>query len=199
MRAHIAKYEKPKPSKSDGLLYLFCEGQNTEPSYFNYFKRKYSKLNIYIVPFPPNGNNTPSGILENCLQTIQNPQNDYAPESDSIWLCMDIDDRAQEVLALKTAISATKYKISLALSNRSFEVWLYFHFFTEIGQDSIINWKSFLNSKIPGGFDVRKHPSLALHAIANAASSYQEDANGLPAMHATNVFELVKTILALST
>jgi hypothetical protein len=198
MRVHIARYEKPTPTKSDRLVYLFCEGDQREPNYFNYFKRKYSKLNLYIVPFPKNGNNSPKGLLQHCLSVINNPSSDYSSNTDSIWLCLDLDDRNDEIGAVKKEIATLSTDINIAASNRSFEVWLYYHFFDASPLDKIENWKSYLDEVIPGGFDVRKHPEFAEIAVLNAEKNYSENEEMLPNENCTSVFRLVKLILSLS-
>ncbi len=196
MRLFKSIYEKPQPSKDGGLIYLFCEGQNTEPSYFNYFKRKSTNLNLYIVPFPSDGNNSHLGLFKYCVEIIDKDESDYDPKTDLIWLCIDTDDKMDDVEKLKETIQKSGHQINLAQSNRSFEVWLYYHFFEETPEDNVDNWKKHLNDCIPGGFDFRNHPKNAEQAIQNAKKNYSTNERNQPETHCTNIFELVELILS---
>ena len=53
----------------------------------------------------------------------------------------------------------------MGISNPCFEVWLFFHHFSDLPEGlerfSANDWKSHLNSAIPGGFDSCKSKSRA--------------------------------------
>ncbi|MBK7589289.1 MAG: RloB domain-containing protein [Bacteroidetes bacterium] len=85
--------------------------------------------------------------------------------------------------------------MNIAQSNRSFEVWLYYHFFETAPIENIENWKQHLNQCIPGGFNFRNHPEKVEKAIEHAKKNYVEDDYQQPSMNNTNVFNLVHLIL----
>jgi RloB-like protein len=195
MRQRNGIYTKPSLNLDSSIIFLFCEGKNTEPNYFNYFKRQISQLNLYILPFPNTENNSPLGMYNYCKAELNKEMSDYDEQKDSIWFCIDIDGRMKEIRELFLKIeSENEHKINFAISNRSFEVWLYFHYFKHAPNNNVENWKTYINEIIPGGVHPFKTATLAKVAITNAKEAYQEN-NALPAIHSTNVYQLVEKIL----
>jgi len=58
------------------------------------------------------------------------------------------------------------------------------------------NWKSYVNTKINGGFDARKHPIYIGQAISNAKENYSEN-EGIPNLCCTEMHKLGESIYPL--
>ncbi len=107
-RAEATLEEKPK-------ILIVCEGENTEPSYFNQFR-----LSSATVKSVGEGYNTKS-LVQRAIQLAE--RSNY----DQVWCVFDKDDFPDKDFndAIKLA---TKNKFSIAYSNQSFEYWLLLHF-----------------------------------------------------------------------
>ena len=102
--------------KRNPVVYLICEGSETEIRYFKRFRSR--GCNIDIIPI--------SSQYKSAEATMGN--NPYYPdEGDSIWCVFDRDDNSNEVL-LRAKQSAQKEGYHLAYSNPSFELWFLLHF-----------------------------------------------------------------------
>lgn len=99
---------------------IYCEGQNTEPSYFNQFKI----LTASIKSFGE-GRNTVS-LVERAKQLADEK------EYDQVWCVFDADpkpDNPQQLSNFNEAVRlADSYNFGVAYSNQAFEYWLILHF-----------------------------------------------------------------------
>ncbi len=138
------------------------------------------------------------GLYQNaCEKLVKNPENQTPKykfdDIDEVWFIIDTDTWGAQIQQLRQA--ATNHNNwFVAQSNRSFEVWLYYHFEQEKPTGEIQNWKNYLNEIIKGGFDARKHTKLIETAIKNAKANFS-DASPLPDVHETQVYELAEKIL----
>ena len=86
----------------------------------------------------------------------------------------------------------------MSQSNPSFEIWLYYHKFSEKpvknDVDKYSSIKEFVDAQIPGGFDSIKHPAMIEAAIQNAKATYEEE-NQVLKLYSTEVFKLGQVIL----
>ena len=92
-----------------------------------------------------------------------------------------------------------KHNWFVAQSNPCFEVWLFYHFykFHEFeGMEISVNWKSFLNRKINGGFNSRKHSIYIQTAIKNSKEKYEKENNEIN-IGSTEVFKLAENFYPL--
>lgn len=189
-------FERREPSRNAKSFYFFCEGVRREYKYFMYFKEIDSRINVEIYPLNPNENNSPTGLFEiakNCLLTTNEnakPKYDFINKLDEVWFVIDTDEWGEKVDELrKLCKEHENWKV--AQSNPSFEVWLYYHFFDNKPEFDEIHsaqgWKNFVNEKINGGFDSRRHPILLEEAINNSKKNYLEE-NGNPNLASTQVY-----------
>ena len=186
------KYEKKEPIKDAKLLYLFCEGEKTEIKYFYFFAKLASQISIQIVKI--DAKNHPLGLYNNaCEKLIKNEQDIFNENIDEVWFVLDTDERDDEINLLRQSITNHKNWF-VVQSNRSFEVWLYYHFKEQKPSEKVENWKDYLDKVIKGGFDARKHPIHIETAIKNAKTNFS-DASPLPDTHETQVYELAEKIL----
>lgn len=107
------KRKKPnlKPKES---IAIFCNAQNTEPSYFEHFQKKLRISNMRIFK----GSCDPLQLVEKAEEKRK--------EFDQIWCVFDCDDFGPN---FDNAIQKAKAKkIKIAYSNQAFEYWLLLHF-----------------------------------------------------------------------
>ena len=109
--------------KRNPVVYLICEGSETEIRYFKHFRSR--GCNIDIIPISSQYKSA-DRLVQKAKATMGN--NPYYPdEGDSIWCVFDRDDNSNEVL-LRAKQSAQKEGYHLAYSNPSFELWFLLHF-----------------------------------------------------------------------
>jgi hypothetical protein len=105
------------------VVYIICEGTDTEILYFKRFRTRYS--NIDIRPFPSQHKSALT-LVQHARDVIK--QEPYYPEDgDVIWCVFDRDSNTDADIA-KAAKRATDYSYNLAFSNPSFELWFLLHF-----------------------------------------------------------------------
>ena len=202
-------FERVPPSREAKSIYIFCEGAKRELYYFEYFKELDSRINIEVHKLHPQEDNSPHGLLriaEKCiLKSVdnQNPKYNFI-EGDEVWIVLDIDkdkdeSREPQIEIIKTDCNERKDWF-LTLSNPCFEVWLYYHSFSEKPQlknpEKCASWKQFVNQAIKGGFDSRKHPIYIQVASINAKENFEliEDR---PSLGSTEVYNLADSIIPL--
>lgn len=200
-------YEKLEPFKNAKKLYIFCEGERKEIDYFKFFQGFAS--NIDIIPIPnENGKSDPIKLKQNAERLFFN--NEYLSPKyklskdylDEVWFVIDTDrwNEGNKINILKSFVTERNASYEgwyVAQSNPSFEIWLYYHFYTEkplnTEVQSFTSFKEFVASKISGGFDNRSMPLEIQQAIDNAESNYESEA-GQPNLYSTEVFRLGQQI-----
>ncbi|WP_019176248.1 RloB family protein [Methanomassiliicoccus luminyensis] len=105
------------------LLYLVCEGERTEPIYFNNFRTPECDFRIIILS---DHNNDPIGLVSRAIKVIDDEVFD-SEYGDQVWCVFDVDQNSDEKLQAALGM-ATDRGISIALSNPCFEIWYYIHF-----------------------------------------------------------------------
>ena len=109
--------------KRKPVVYLICEGSETEIRYFKKFRSR--ECNIDIVPIPSQYKSADK-LVQKARATIgYSPY--YPDEGDIIWCVFDRDDNTNAMLS-KAKQMAIKEGYQIAFSNPSFEVWFLLHF-----------------------------------------------------------------------
>ena len=109
--------------KRNPVVYLICEGSETEIRYFKKFRSR--ECNIDIVPIPSQYKSADK-LVQKARATIgYSPY--YPDEGDIIWCVFDRDDNTNVMLSNAKQV-AVKEGYQIAFSNPSFEVWLLLHF-----------------------------------------------------------------------
>ena len=109
--------------KRNPVVYLICEGSETEIRYFKKFRSR--ECNIDIVPIPSQYKSADK-LVQKARATIgYSPY--YPDEGDIIWCVFDRDDNTNTMLA-KAKQVAIREGYQIAFSNPSFEVWFLLHF-----------------------------------------------------------------------
>lgn len=105
------------------VVYLICEGSETEIRYFKKFRSR--ECNIDIIPIPSQYKSADK-LVQKAKATIGfSPY--YPDEGDMIWCVFDRDDNTNAMLA-KAKQEALKEGYQIAFSNPSFEIWFLLHF-----------------------------------------------------------------------
>ncbi|MBA4257838.1 MAG: abortive phage infection protein [Chitinophaga sp.] len=120
----------PKPvAKIEERRYflIVCEGERTEPNYFNYFKNFLPKHLVETINVKGEGDNT-INIVNKAISLRNIRKNDVLlPDYDEVWAIYDKDDfpatRYNSAIRL-----ARRENIESGHSNQSFELWYILHF-----------------------------------------------------------------------
>lgn len=197
-------FERVQPSLDAKSFYIFCEGKDREPQYFRYFKEIDSKVNVEVIASEHNGDTSPTGLFARACEFIVSSESNPNPkfellDIDEVWFVIDTDTWGPKIAELRS-LCAQMGDWRIAQSNPCFELWLYYHFFDSLpnfeGMESSNIWKSFVDNKIPGGFDSRKHPILLQTAINNSLKHYNEK-EGIPTLCSTQVHKLGENLFKL--
>jgi len=200
-------YKKVESFKNAKKVYLFCEGDK-EVNYFKFFQGFAS--NIDIIPIPnDNGKSDPVKLKENSEmlfhgnETVSPKFNLSTELEDEIWFVIDTDrwNEGGKINTLKTYINERNKDYQgwfVVQSNPSFELWLYYHFYSKKPQfaevEQFASFKEYVNTKIKGGFDSRSMPLEIQNTILIAERNF-EGLNGQPTSYSTEVFNLAKLIV----
>ncbi len=109
------------------VVYLICEGSETEIRYFRKFRSR--ECHIDIVPISSQYKSA-DRLVQKARSTMGTSPY-YPDEGDMIWCVFDCDDNTNPTLA-KAKRTALKEGYKLAFSNPSFEVWFLLHFNNQI-------------------------------------------------------------------
>lgn len=214
MIQRVRNYEKQAPSRSAQKIFIVCEGDATEPNYFNFFAGLSS--NLAVIPIPPeDGKSDPIKLMEWAQSHMLSGQT--APEyteHDLVWFVVDTDEWQEQgkIAALRSFCSSINQRLAeanpdqrpydmfhVAQSNPQFEIWHYYHIYDTLPEpeevDRHATFKEFVNNQIRGGFDFKVHPVYVEDAILHAAELFARDAEGNPSLYSTEVYLLCQTIL----
>ena len=216
MIRRIRDYDKKPPSRDAHKIYVICEGSETEPAYFNFFKGLSSNLEIIDVP-STDGHTDPLKLKAWAEEHLLSESPKYHINylyGDRIWFVIDTDNWEinDKITTLRTFCSkANREELGrldevkpydawqVAQSNPCFEIWLYYHFFQEppVEEDlkKYASFKDFLANVLSGGFDKDKDPARLETAIANAQANFRKDADGKLMLYATEMHLLGNEIL----
>lgn len=110
-------------------ILVFCEGEITEPSFFNDFRRQEQNRLVDVIVDDQGG--APKTLVERAA-TVKKAaerearrQKDDFLKYDEVWCVYDVDAHPNLPAALQ---QARANNISLAISNPCFELWLLLHF-----------------------------------------------------------------------
>ena len=186
-------YTREEPSRDAKLIIIYCEGKKREKQYFNYFSEISSKIRLEVEAPSHHDNTSPLGLYAKAISQIiksgENPNPKYEMD-DEVWFVIDTDDWGNQIQELRdNCLKQTNWNV--AQSNPCFEVWLSYHiseFEAFDNMESSKAWKQYLNSKIIGGFDSKKHSILIEIAIKNAKNKFDKKID----IGSTEVFKLAE-------
>ena len=202
------RYERQKPLRDSRKIYIYCEGNKREFDYFRFFCGLSSNVNIIPIP-SKDGKTDPEKLME-AAQEEFGINSDVSPkftldvsQQDNVWFVIDTDLWGSKITDLRNFCKSQNAELDnetwyVSQSNPSFEIWLYYHKFSEKpvknDVDKYSSIKEFVDAQIPGGFDSRKHPAMIEAAIKNAKATYEEE-NQVLKLYSTEVFKLGQVIL----
>lgn len=106
---------------------IVCEGERTEPQYFNYFKTILPKQLLKTIEITGEGDNTINIVKKAITLRKERLENISLPNFDEVWAVYDRDDFPIE--RYNAAIQlAEDSGINSGHSNQSFELWYVLHF-----------------------------------------------------------------------
>ncbi len=194
-------FQKVAPTKEAKVYYIFCEGRCREVEYFNFFVALDSRIRIEIIPPDEDGNNSPAGLYEKACELLCKtednpyPKYDFA-EVDELWFVIDTDAWAGKIDSLRTSAQQHQ-RWFVVQSNPCFEVWLYYHVYNKKpdfeGMEKSVNWKTYVDRAISGGFNPKEHPVYIEEAINNAKKNHCET-DGKINLASTEVYKLAENI-----
>jgi hypothetical protein len=123
----VKRPHRPKERKRRFLLY--CEGEKTEPSYFDGLVRFIRSSLIQVVIGDRQAD--PKGLVELAMahreraRRAASRQRDDSLIFDEVWCVFDVDQHTRLQDAIQKAAAAS---IDLAISNPCFELWILIHF-----------------------------------------------------------------------
>lgn len=202
------RYERQEPLRDSRKIYIYCEGNKREFDYFRFFCGLSSNVNIIPIP-SKDGKTDPEKLME-AAQEEFGINSDVSPkytldvsQYDNVWFVIDTDLWGSKITDLRNFCKSQNAGLDnetwyVSQSNPSFEIWLYYHKFSEKpvknDVDKYSSIKEFVDAQIPGGFDSRKHPAMIEAAIQNAKATYEEE-NQVLKLYSTEVFKLGQVIL----
>lgn len=202
------RYERQEPLRDSRKIYIYCEGNKREFDYFRFFCGLSSNVNIIPIP-SKDGKTDPEKLME-AAQEEFGINSDVSPkytldvsQQDDVWFVIDTDSWGSKITDLRNFCKSQNARLDnetwyVSQSNPSFEIWLYYHKFSEKpvknDVDKYSSIKEFVDAQIPGGFDSRKHPAMIEAAIQNAKATYEEE-NQVLKLYSTEVFKLGQVIL----
>src|SRR5574344_907066 len=202
------RYERQEPLRDSRKIYIYCEGNKREFDYFRFFCGLSSNVNIIPIP-SMDGKTDPEKLME-AAQEEFGINSDVSPkftldvsQQDNVWFVIDTDSWGSKITDLRNFCKSQNAGLDneawyVSQSNPSFEIWLYYHKFSEKpvknDVDKYSSIKEFVDAQIPGGFDSRKHPAMIEVAIQNAKATYEEE-NQVLKLYSTEVFKLGQVIL----
>ena len=202
------RYERQEPLRDSRKIYIYCEGNKREFDYFRFFCGLSSNVNIIPIP-SKDGKTDPEKLMEAAREEF-GINSDVSPkftldvsQQDNVWFVIDTDSWGSKITDLRNFCKSKNAGLDneawyVSQSNPSFEIWLYYHKFSEKpvknDVDKYSSIKEFVDAQIPGGFDSRKHPAMIEAAIQNAKATYEEE-NQVLKLYSTEVFKLGQVIL----
>lgn len=202
------RYERQEPLRDSRKIYIYCEGNKREFDYFKFFCGLSSNVNIIPIP-SKDGKTDPEKLMEAAREEF-GINSDVSPkftldvsQQDNVWFVIDTDSWGSKITDLRNFCKSQNAGLDneawyVSQSNPSFEIWLYYHKFSEKpvknDVDKYSSIKEFVDAQIPGGFDSRKHPAMIEAAIQNAKATYEEE-NQVLKLYSTEVFKLGQVIL----
>ena len=179
------------------LIIVFSEGAQTEKQYFESDLFQSHRVQVKVIP-TEDGLSAPKHVFERMKRYLSNV--DLEP-NDEYWLVTDVDRWPQEQLAevFSHAIRG-KNRADLAISNPSFELWLFLH---------LADWKagsatasqvetalrSSLGSYNKANLDFNSFRGGVAAAIDRAKSLSSASGQLWPANPGTHAFRVVESAL----
>ena len=120
------------------IIYIICEGKETETLYFKHFRSR----NCLVDIIPISSKHKAAEHLVKHAKSMISQADYYPKDGDQLWCVFDCDDNKDQELH-NAADYAGKHGYQIAYSNPSFEYWYLLHFEKRNGYikdcDAVIN------------------------------------------------------------
>lgn len=190
-------YDKIPPWRDATLFLVICEGEKREYQYFDFFNGLDAKLKVIAIPSAA-GHTAPKHLEINAVNAVKEKVDDEGTYE--LWIVLDLDRWPVTQIHDLQKICKDKENWFIAISNPCFEVWLYYHFRSNIptieNLEKAKTWKQLLPTVQSGGFNSDFHPTLVQVTNKNSEINYSEDGY-IPDVGATQLHRLGKKIYAL--
>ena len=125
---HKRLKRKSNTRKIKDKILIVCEGEKTEPNYFNALKRKF-RSQTATIDIDKNSNSAPISVVEYAIKKAEEAEKNEE-NYDIIYCVIDRDSHKDFVRALDKIPKTKKYgsKFYIILSVPCFEFWLLLHF-----------------------------------------------------------------------
>lgn len=197
-------YQKGEPTiQPKKFLVIISGGEKREKDYFMLLDKAARFFpNIKVAFNSDPARLDPDGMLllyKELHKRYEQSESEDMP--DDYYLLSDVDHFRGPLLRIMP--ECEKEGARLVVSNPCFEVWLYyseradkFDGFEAPEEPLQISSavKEFLDKQIAGGVNPKKAILKIAQNIANAKANYQQDASGLPALFATDMYRLAEDI-----
>lgn len=215
MIKRIRNYTKKEPNKDAHRVLIICEGNDTEPRYFEFFMGLSPRLDVIPIP-SQDGKTDPVKLMEWATKNVIDDsvvEFDYY-QGDTVWFVIDTDEweKQGKIKSLRdfcqeqNDLNKDKYDERkpydawrVAQSNPCFEIWEYYHVYKEKPDAKEVaeygTFKEFVNKVIKGGFDLSTMPTGIADAIKNAEANISYENDGGLSLYATEVYYLGNEIL----
>ena len=117
-------FRRNPPRFSGDLFLIVCEGEKTEPNYFNELKRRLKIHPLQVEVYGKECGPDPLSVVKYARDKKKKPRRDGL-NFDQVWCVVDKDTHTNLAEALNMAESN---KIKICLSVPSFEFWYLLHF-----------------------------------------------------------------------
>jgi len=196
---------KPVATIEERKYYLIvCEGERTEPLYFDYWKRFLPNHLLETIQIIGQGDNTINIVRKAIEEKDARAADPVKPPFDEVWAVFDKDDFPNERFDNAIALAAQN-GIENGSSNQAFELWYVLHF--EFLQTAT-NRKAYFSTLTQRlGFKYGKNDTRVVEAMFEKGNFRQaiEWPKKLERMHegktpsescpSTNIYKLVERLL----
>jgi hypothetical protein len=118
---------EPKGRKFKATFLIVGEGEKTEPNYFRQLKLDERVLENYAVTVKKGPGFSPKVIVEHTIKLVEEARK-RGRTFDHVYAVLDVETSEKRESVKEAQKLAGENSINLALSNPSFEVFLYSHF-----------------------------------------------------------------------
>ena len=125
-----AKVSSPAPVEvipERRYFLIVCEGEKTEPLYFEHLRRKLPKDLLETIEIQGEGDNTLRVVQAAIRKRDERLANITAPDFDEVWAVFDKDDFPEHRYDNAVQLAAQS-GVRSAHSNQCFELWYVLHF-----------------------------------------------------------------------
>lgn len=197
--------EATQPLVRDYKLFaIACEGTRREPEYFQLFKHMSAKIAVDIIDdvvyegiqASATQGSAPRWVLDRAIRYIE--REGLSPDDD-LFFVMDVDRWSSDQLRELAQYCAEQHNWHLVLSNKCFEIWLYFHkkehnrgLDLDISSKELKHVISLLED---GGYHPYKFIPNFLEAIRNARNADTNADYHFPNKNETKVYILGQALI----